>query len=114
MYFHDTKLRASKNPLPGMSIRTFWGEKLLLALVDLEANTILPAHSHPHEQISYILEGELEFEIAGEKRVLKAGDIAVIPGGVEHSVIVGSSPVKVLDTFSPTREDFKYSKEGRG
>jgi quercetin dioxygenase-like cupin family protein len=55
-----------------------------------------------------VLEGELEFIIAGESRLLHPGEIYMIPGGVEHMVRVGDSPAKVLDVFSPVREDLKY------
>lgn len=108
MYYYDPAVRAAKDLLPGIRTRTFWGEKMLLGVVDLDANAILPAHSHPHEQITFVLEGELHVEIAGEKRSLHAGELMVIPGGVEHSLVVGSRPARVIDVFSPTREDLKY------
>lgn len=108
MYFHDPEERPYKEIFPGIRSRTFWGENLLLALVDLEAEAVLPAHSHPHEQSTYVLEGELEFEVAGERRTVKPGNVIVIPGNVEHIVRVGARPAKVLDIFSPVREDLKY------
>ena len=108
MYFHDPETRPFKQFAPGIQSRTFWGEKLMLALVNLEANAVLPAHSHPHEQSSFILEGELEFEVGGESRKLKPGDIVTIPGDVEHTVRVGPRPAKVLDIFTPIREEFIY------
>ncbi len=108
MPFYNPQERAVKDWLPGMHIRTFWGENQLLSLVDLDADTVLPRHSHPHEQSTFVLEGELEFELAGETRLVKAGELIIIPGGVEHVAKVGPHPVRVLDTFSPVREDFKY------
>jgi len=108
MTFHNPQERAAKEFVPGMHIRTFWGEQQLLSLVELDANTILPRHSHPHEQSTFVLEGELEFELAGETRTVRAGEIVLIPGGVEHFVIVGPMPTRVLDIFSPVREDLKY------
>jgi len=108
MYFHNPETRPFKQTAPGIQARTFWGEKLMLALVDLEANAVLTAHSHPHEQCSYILEGEVEFEVGGQSRLVKAGDIVTIPGDVEHVVKVGPKPAKVLDIFTPLREDLKY------
>jgi quercetin dioxygenase-like cupin family protein len=108
MYFHNPEERPYKEIFPGVRARTFWGENLLLALVDLEANTVLPTHSHPHEQSTYVLEGELEFDVAGESRTVKPGNVIVIPGDAEHTVKVGAQPARVLDVFSPVREDFKY------
>ncbi len=108
MTFHDPAKRSYKNVLPGMKTRTFWGEQHLLSLVDLDANTVLPRHNHPHEQSTFVLEGELDFEVAGETRRVRAGEIIIIPGGVEHFVKVGPQPAKVMDFFTPAREDLKY------
>ena len=108
MPFYNPKDRPEKEVLPGMHIRTFWGEKQLLSLVELDANITLPNHSHPHEQSTFVLEGELEFHLGEETRLLRAGDLVIIPGGVEHFVKVGPMQTRVLDTFSPVREDFKY------
>ena len=108
MYFHDINNRPFRSTLPGVRIRTFWGEEMLLAVVNLDANTVLPAHNHAHEQSSYILEGEMEFTIADQTRLVKPGDIVIIPGYVEHSAKVGLVDAKVLDIFTPVREDLKY------
>jgi quercetin dioxygenase-like cupin family protein len=108
MPFYNPQERPVKDLLPGMHIRTFWGEEQLLSLVDLDADTVLPRHSHPHEQSTFVLEGELEFELAGETRLVHAGELIIIPGGVEHVAKIGPRPARVLDTFSPVREDFKY------
>lgn len=108
MYFHDLETRPIKELLPGVNARTFWGDNLLLAVVDLEANAIIPPHSHPHEQGGLVIEGELEFTIGDEIRLAKTGDLYIIPGGVEHGVRVGIQPARVLDIFSPVREEYKY------
>ena len=108
MYFHDPETRLAKELRPGILGKSFWGENLMLMVVDLEAGAILPEHSHPQEQGGIVLEGELEFMIAGESRILHPGDVYMIPGGVEHRVRVGASPARVLDVFSPVREDLKY------
>ena len=108
MYYPDLNNRATKDLLPGIHARTFWGEKMLLAIVDLEANAVIPAHRHPHEQCGVVLKGELTFTIAGEVRTLHPGDPYVIPGDVEHSVTVGAEAAQVMDVFSPVREEYKY------
>jgi quercetin dioxygenase-like cupin family protein len=108
MPFYNLKDRQVKDLVPGMHIRTFWGEQQLLSVVELDANTILPRHSHPHEQSTFVLEGELEFVLGGETRRIRAGELVIIPGGVEHFVKVGPMTTRVLDTFSPVREDLKY------
>jgi quercetin dioxygenase-like cupin family protein len=54
-----------------------------------------------------VLEGELYMTIAGETRLMKAGEAYVIPGNVEHGGKTGDIPAKVFDAFSPIREEYK-------
>jgi quercetin dioxygenase-like cupin family protein len=108
MYFYDPPERNSKELAPGILARTFWGEKMLAAVVDLEPNTPLPRHSHPHEQIGIVLEGALELVIDEQKQTLTPGQLYIIPGGVEHSALSGAEGAKVMDVFSPVREEYKY------
>jgi quercetin dioxygenase-like cupin family protein len=108
MVYYDPHTRQKKDLLPGIQARTFWGEKMLLAIVDLQANAVIPAHAHPHEQGGIVLTGELEFNIAGEIRLLHPGDLYIIPGSVEHGVKVGPEDAQVMDIFSPVREEYKY------
>jgi unsaturated pyranuronate lyase len=107
-YFCDLENREVKEIAPGAKIRTFWGNEMLVAIVDLAANAIVPAHNHPHEQAGTLISGELEMTIDGEKRLIKPGDTYLIPGGVEHSGRTGDTPAKVMDIFSPVREEYQY------
>jgi quercetin dioxygenase-like cupin family protein len=63
-------------------------------------------HSHPHEQITYVAEGELFLFIGEEKHRLSKGDIFVAPPDVPHGIQTLSSHVRLIDSFSPVREDF--------
>jgi quercetin dioxygenase-like cupin family protein len=108
MYFNDLKARQKKEIFPGVSIRSFWGQQMLMAVVDLDPGTKVPPHNHPHEQCGAVIDGQLELTINGESRLLQPGDTYLIPGGVEHSAKVGQSPAQVLDVFSPVREEYKY------
>jgi len=65
-----------------------------------------PPHSHPHEQITYIAEGEVEFFKDGNKINLRKDDIIIIPSGVPHCIRLVSSHAKLIDSFSPVREEF--------
>ena len=107
-YFCDLENRETKEIVSGVRIRTFWEAEMLLSSADIDANAVLPMHSHPHEQVGTVISGEFELIIAGEKRWLKAGDCFVIPSGVEHGGRAGDIPVKIVDVFSPVREDYKY------
>lgn len=66
-----------------------------------------PFHSHPHEQISYVAEGEIIFYCEGEPdEHLVAGDMFYIPSGKKHTIKVLTPTVRLIDNFSPIREDF--------
>ena len=85
--------------------RVVSGEKGMIVWWDIKAGAHAAAHSHPHEQIVWMVKGKMDFRIGGERRLMAAGDIAVIPGGVEHE---GWFPEDTLvaDVFAPPREDF--------
>ena len=93
--------------VPGVWRRTLsWGERLMVCHVTLEEGAVVPVHRHPHEQITYIVEGELSMEVEGRTYVLGEGDSLLFPANVEH----GATALKrtlVIDTFSPPREDYK-------
>ena len=108
MYFHDLANRDPKELLSGIIARTFWGQKMLAAVVDLDPDTELPMHSHPHEQLGIVIEGKIEFTINDEVRTLKPGDVYVIPSDVMHAAKTFDQAVKVMDVFSPVREEYKY------
>ena len=64
-----------------------------------------PYHSHPHEQITYVIKGELLFIIEGKEYKLKAGDTITIESNQKHTIQTLSESVELIDTFSPIRED---------
>ena len=107
-YFKDAGNRNPMTLVPGATTRTFWGDNILLSMVEIEANAEVPWHTHPHEQAGILVEGEMEMGIGDEVRVLKPGDMYIIPGNVEHYARCGDAPAKALDIFSPVREEFKY------
>ena len=83
-----------------------WGERTLLSEVTLDQGGIVPLHTHPHEQIGYVVRGAIEFTIGTDKVVLRAGDAYVIPGSVPHACLAIEDSVAV-DVFSPVREEYK-------
>ena len=108
VYFNDLQGREAKDVAPGVRIRTFWGNEMLLSIVDLKPNAVVPPHSHPHEQAGTVISGALELTIGEETRWLKPGDTYIAPGDVEHGARTGDEPTRVLDIFSPVREEYKY------
>ena len=107
-YFKDAAGRKAMDLVPGARTRTFWGDNLLLSLVEIDAHSTVPNHTHHHEQAGIVVEGEMEMGIGGEVRTLKPGDMYIIPGDVEHYARCGEKPAKVLDIFSPVRAEFQY------
>jgi quercetin dioxygenase-like cupin family protein len=91
---------------PGVEIRTAAGTNLMLSVVRLEPESVVLDHSHPHEQMGYLVEGRLEFTVGGITRVLGPGDIWRIPGGVIHRVRAVDQPAVAIDVFHPIREDY--------
>lgn len=65
-----------------------------------------PPHSHPHEQVSYVAAGELIVHIGDDSTRLNAGDIFTVPPNVPHTIQLLSDYVRLVDTFTPLREDF--------
>lgn len=72
----------------------------------VENQTLLPEHSHAHEQWCHVISGELEFTISGETKLLTAGMSAYIPAWAPHSAFAHTE-CRVIDCFTPVREDFK-------
>lgn len=95
-----------RNIVPGLYGRFVHGDKITLSFVDIKKDAVLPEHYHPHEQVTYIVQGELEMIIGGEKMLLTPGMVHVIPGNTPHSA-VALTDCFVIDAFSPVREDYR-------
>jgi quercetin dioxygenase-like cupin family protein len=81
------------------------GQQGMIVWWNIKAGAQFAPHSHPHEQIVWVIKGKMDFRMGSERRMMTAGDLAVIPGGVEHE---GSylEDTEVVDIFAPPREDF--------
>jgi quercetin dioxygenase-like cupin family protein len=91
---------------PGMKRKIMsYDERLMLVKVAFEKGAVGTLHQHYHTQISHVETGVFEVEIAGEKKVLRAGDAFYIPPNVMHGAVCLEEGV-LLDIFSPMREDF--------
>lgn len=111
-YFYDSNQLRRREIAPGVTIRTMWGEKIMMSLIECAPHAVVPLHTHPHEQAGTMLEGEFDMTIAGETRRIRAGDSYVIPGGVEHGVVGLDGWALALDIFSPPREEYKGKGSG--
>jgi quercetin dioxygenase-like cupin family protein len=98
----------------GVSTRIFCGDQSMLSIVSIEANAKGKIHSHPQEQWGFLIEGSGIRIQGGEKISIKKGDFWQTPGGVDHGIIGGPEGAKILDIFSPPRDEYKTSGSGFG
>ncbi|GAB3825844.1 cupin domain-containing protein [Kribbella italica] len=89
----------------GLSFQPVLGEQTLANFVTYEPHTEAPLHSHVEEQVVVILDGELEFLIGDELRVMRPGDVAVIPPWVPHRARTYEGTCRQIDFFSPPRDN---------
>jgi quercetin dioxygenase-like cupin family protein len=80
--------------------------QLTVGEVELNPGTVVPLHQHPHAQVTYVLEGRFEFTVGDQTTVLGPGMAAIIPSGVMHGGRTLTA-VRVLDVFSPARDDYR-------
>ena len=106
MFFKNLDEITAREIVPGYLAKFVHAEGMTLAYWEVEAGAALPEHSHPHEQIANVLEGEFELTIAGESRILVPGQVAVIPGDVPHSGRAITA-CRLLDAFQPARDDYR-------
>ncbi|SFL67521.1 Cupin domain-containing protein [Gracilibacillus orientalis] len=80
------------------------GEKLMMMEVSFEEGAEGSSHSHPHEQLTYCLEGKLAFHVDGKEIIVEKGDSLRIPSNAVHGV-KALTKSQLLDVFTPLRED---------
>ncbi|MDX1642523.1 MAG: cupin domain-containing protein [Balneolaceae bacterium] len=98
-----------KEIAPGVVRKIAHLEKMLAATIEFSDGPMdqpEEPHSHPHEQVSYVAEGSLYVFIGDDKQLLKQGDLFLIPSGIPHSIQTLTEKVKLVDVFTPLREDF--------
>lgn len=98
------------NAVDGIKRKTLvYGEKTLMTEFLLEKGKILPAHSHPHEQIGYLVSGKIILFIGQDEYEVSPGDSWCIPGYIEHWAKIIENSVAV-EVFAPVREDYLPGK----
>lgn len=101
-----TKELPVKEPIPGFKGRFVHSDNMTVVHWRISANSMAPKHAHPHEQVTLVVEGEFELTIAGEKKVLKPGVVALVPPSIEHMGIA-LTDCHLIDIFYPVREDYR-------
>ena len=102
-----TSAEAKKSsPEPGLTrLVGAYNDKLFLAEHRMEKGWVGAAHSHPHEQIVYVISGHLKVTCAGKTFEVRCGDSFVVRGGLEHQASA-LEPTHVIDVFTPCRNDY--------
>jgi len=95
-----------REPIPGFKGRFIHTSSMTFAFWEIEAGSVLPEHSHPHEQVVHLIEGEMVLTLDGHRNTLASGSLLVIPSNVPHSGRTVSAS-RVLDVFHPVREDYR-------
>ena len=95
---------------PTISRKVISGDRAMVAQVFIVKGGIVPLHHHESEQITYILEGALEFQLEGRTVVVHKGEVLHIPSNVPHSAVALEDTVD-LDIFSPIRLDWLTRKD---
>lgn len=94
---------------PGRSRYLGNTDTLMMVVIDFDdgpSEAPDPPHSHPHEQVSYVAAGELVVHIGDESRQLGPGDVFTVPPDVPHTIRLLSRHVRLVDTFTPLRDEF--------
>lgn len=97
---------SSKEIMPGYHGKLVHTENMSLVFWDVEKDAIVPEHHHVHEQIMHVIEGEFEFTLGGITKIYHPGDIVPIASNIPHSG-KALSPCKLMDVFSPARDEYR-------
>ncbi len=90
--------------VPGLGFRPVLGERAMANFVSFAPGTTAPRHVHEEEQIVIVLEGEFTFDLDGDVRTMRRGDVAVVPAWVPHGAWTTDSRCLEIDVFCPPRQ----------
>lgn len=88
-----------------ISRKLFTGERAMVAQVFFKKGGVVPLHQHENEQLTYILEGALKFELEGREVTVHKGEVLYIPSNVPHRAVALEDTLD-LDIFTPPRADW--------
>ena len=105
MFFKNKEIKLT-NVADGVSRKILAADGSLMAVeVNFDKASVGALHTHPHEQISYVVEGVFEYTIEDEMKVLSKGDSCYVAPNLSHGVVALENG-KIFDVFAPQREDF--------
>lgn len=93
-------------PFDGLERRFLaYSDNTMLIEHEMAEGSIFPLHSHPHEQLAYLLKGRLKVICDNKEYFVEQGDSFIVPRGIEHQVFALEHSI-ALDFFTPVREDY--------
>jgi quercetin dioxygenase-like cupin family protein len=102
--------------VPGLQFRPVPGEGTLVNFVHFAPHSEAPRHVHKEEQIVIVLDGEFDFELDGQVRTVRRGDVVVVPSWVPHGARTYDGECLEVDVFNPPRQtllDYARSERER-
>ncbi len=90
----------------GISGRIVEGERITVAVVELEPNGTVPSHQHENEQMGLVIRGQVTFTVGDETRTFGPGGTWRVPSMTPHGALTGPDGATVVDVFNPIREDW--------
>lgn len=95
---------ASAEFVPGLTFRPVLADRAMANFVEFAPGTEAPRHVHEEEQIVIVLDGEFTFDLDGDVRTMRKGDVAVVPSWVPHGAWTTSTRCVELDVYCPPRQ----------
>jgi quercetin dioxygenase-like cupin family protein len=96
--------------MPGFTGSSIHSDNMTVVDWKITEGSSFAEHTHPHEQIAFILEGRFELSLEGESQILEPGMVAVIPSNAPHGG-KALTDCRLIDMFCPVREDFRQLSE---
>ena len=106
MTIYDLRDWKAEEIIPGYRAHFVHSENMSFAYWEIEPGIVLPEHSHHHEQVVNLIEGEFDLTVDGITTKLLPGMVAVIPANASHTGIAAVKS-RIIDVFYPVREDYR-------
>ncbi len=96
----------TKELIPGCKTHLIHTKNMTVAHWRFEEGAVIPEHTHPHEQVANVIEGEFEFTVDGDTQMMGPGHVVEVPPDAVHHGIARTA-CYIIDVFYPTRDDYK-------
>ena len=90
----------------GIDRQMIVGQNIMICRLRFDPFVVTPAHRHPHEQMTLVVQGKVRFTLEAEERIVSKGDVLHFPSNHWHGATMLDEDVVLIDIFSPIREDF--------